>query len=138
MRRSLASAGILGFLIMVLIGSVSASAETYGPFFYRIGVPESYLGFQTTLTLDGSKLIVESCVQVVFPGQRQCSSLIFKEGEFSLTDDLVEYVSGNIERVDRKSRLFTIVDSHDHHDIVRNVTEHFAGWDTAPANWDNR
>ncbi|HML27381.1 MAG TPA: hypothetical protein PKE16_00800 [Hyphomicrobium sp.] len=135
MRRSLASAGILGFLIMVLIGSVSASAETYGPFFYRIGVPESYLGFKTTLSLTGSKLLVETCIQVVFPGKLQCSSLTFQEGEFSLTDDLVQYVAGNIEKVDRKSRLFTIEDRHDHNDIVRNVTEHFEGWDKAPANW---
>lgn len=138
MCRSLASAGTLGFLILVFICSVSASAETYGPFFYRIGVPESYVGFDTSLSLDGSKLVVENCIQVVFPGKRQCSSQTFQEGEFSLTDDFVEYVSGNIEKVDRKSRLFTIEDRHDHHEIVRNVSEHFEGWETAPANWLNR
>ncbi len=136
--RSLASAGTLGFLLLVLICSFSASAETYGPFFYRIGVAESYVGFETSLSLNGSKLVVENCIQVVFPGKRQCSSQTFQEGEFSLTDDFVEYVSGNIEKVDRKSRLFTIEDSRDHHAIVRNVTERFEGWETTPANWLNR
>ncbi|MBS0252684.1 MAG: hypothetical protein JSR78_16635 [Proteobacteria bacterium] len=129
------SAGTFGFLVLVSICSVSASAETYGPFFYRIGVPESYVGFATSLSLDGSNLVVENCIQVVFPGKRQCSSQTFRQGEFSLTDDTVEYVSGNIEKVDRKSRLFMIEDKHDHHEIVRNVGERFEGWETAPANW---
>lgn len=138
MLRSLASAGTLGFLILVSICSVSASAETYGPFFYRIGVPESYVGFETSLTLNGSNLVVENCIQAVFPGKRQCSSQTFRQGEFSLTDDFVSYVSGNIEKVDRKSRLYTIEDRHDHHEIIGNVSERFEGWERAPANWLSR
>jgi hypothetical protein len=116
-----------------------AVAEAFGPYFYRTGDEESYARWETTVHLNGTKLVVNQCGAhmhlLVSQGPRQCWSESYDQSDFSADERSIQYVSGDIEKVDRRTRKFTIEDRLDHRDIVRNVVERFSGWENAPASW---
>jgi hypothetical protein len=97
---------------------------------------------ETTIHLSGNKLIVNECAEhmhlLVSQGPRQCWSQTYDKTEFSADDESIRYVSGDIEKVDRRSRRYTVEDRLDHSVIVRNVSEHFDGWENTPASWQTR
>ncbi len=128
--------------LLPLISVDQAVAETLGPYFYRAGDPESYSRCETTIHLSDSKLVVDECVEYMHfmtaQGPRQCWSQVYGREEFSASEATIEYMSGDIERVDRRTRRYTIEDHLDHHMIVHNVREHFDGWGDTSASWSNR
>jgi hypothetical protein len=129
-------------LAVLLVLSGRAWADTFGPYFYRTGEEQSYCRWETTIRLEGDTLVVSQCAEqmhlLVSQGSRQCWSENYGRDDFSLKRGIIQYLSGDIERVDRRSRQFTIEDRLDRHIIVRNVTEHFGGWENTPASWQTR
>jgi hypothetical protein len=119
-----------------------ASAESFGPYFYRTGDSESYARFETTIEQDKTSVIVHECGEhmhgLISQSERQCWTENLKPDEFELNAKSLVISGTDVMKVDFGTGRLSLFDRHDNHVIVRDVEAGVVAWELTPASWNFR
>lgn len=101
-------------LLLLIVLAVPASAETFGPFYYRAGVEKTHVRFKTTFLVKGANVDVEECGEMVLnfkpSGDVQCSTE--KPDKVQRRGKLLYVTTGyDTHLIDTTKHTLTLIDS---------------------------